>query len=1639
MLDLDAKRKTEVKPSDPITTIIAPILSSLAAWGTIKWAWVAVQVALQLVYSWFVDQNRPKQDKPTYGWEAGSNTVGVGRPVPLIYGTHKAFGHILQSYISTSDDTQWAHMLLGVSEGSIEAIREIKIDDQLVRHTLLNTDNYQDCYFTKGTVYANGRTGTATQGKIPWFGETRNTYAVNLRMDDGTEHVYPTAASDVDDFEIVLSFPQGLYHMESDGDVKNNGLGIAIDCRKDGGAWLGEKTFRIESNKRTNFFKTKRATELWGDPEQDPDSPFRTPGRYDIRVRTMSRSEYNSTYTVRKLEWKTVCTGTGQNRECSDVQVWNEYQPSCYRDEAYDAWMPVFASVTETTSKATAYPNTALVAVKVKATNLMSGGLPTVSCVVDGIKVRTRVNGSWTAPAFTRNPAWIVYDLLTNARYGLGSYISEEDVDLASFEAFAAYCDELVSVFEEDGVTVHHVEPRCTCNIVIDQAEPAFDIIHKVLAPSRGLLVEADGKYRIVIEKPEPMTQIFTMGNIVKDSLRTHWMNLKEEYNTIEALYLDESKDWERGSARYSTSLDPKQLPAKPKVMQTELPGVTRYSQAKREANFRLNLLTRLSQSVEFDVALDAITCCVGDVIGVAHDVPQWGYSGRVAELVPGTPNVLTMDRTDLPFEAGKTYEVVLRFPNDEIHFYDVQSVSSKTVTVNSACKCHAQPMPSLGDSPARDAVYSYGEVNKSIKQFRVSSLTLNDDLTRHISAYEYSPDVYEETRVCLNELPSLSALPNPLAIGPVRELRAEQHERVTTDNRTQFFADISWLPPDSTDGVYSHGKVWYRVAGQASWSYAGDGYDSFMLPLKPGEYHVAVTSVAASGVQQDVGQVSYVYFTITGKTGLPGKATGVLATGEPGAIAVSWSAPNTPDTAGYRVYMGTSPTFSYSLDTPNWEGNALNCTLPVPGGVTRYFKVHAMDSYKQLSEPSDGTASATAKNIVFRQAEQPTASGVGDLWIDTDNGNRLWYWDGTAWQDAQDLSVDRSQPTSLATVTATISNESLYQDGLGNWWVRLTVDLGNIPEDGRRAYIQVKHKTQAAADYTLDEQVAVVSGSATVTLDSLVPSTNYFFGFAPVTHYGVSGTGREIAYETAKDQSIPGVPVMTIAPLQSGISVLLDKAVENDWDRNEVVVLASNLSADDWGVDYEGAVAPDWLTVHSTAHDGAVSQEVKLTTSTGVGFAYVHQTQPCSAGQTAVLTAQAKGTRGGSGSGRMRLKFLNDADVSMGEYAALFVPTANFSPQSISYTAPAETTKVRVEMGCYASSGGDTADICFDSASLSIAGGANVLANPSFETVGGLTGWVTKAAGRSAKFDILDGIMTNYTYWVKARRFDTSNNFSDYCVEQSVTPSGIEQITDDGRKIILGSWGLVTIDPSNPSDSRQFVNRMLMGMGSNGDWVPLNWTGTPKVLVSPRSVRTYRKYGGGTPPPDYSPHNQRLECYADGISPAGFRLNCKVWAEGTQPMHDISDVTVRNPGNEWASTDSSSTCVQLRIGGSNYHWMQLCAFTGATQRIYYKLYWRRISAPTTSWQLAGEFHTEYGHYNGSFFWGYPSAWKDWSHTIDGLDTGTYQVRVVFDHISQDRGWNDGNPYVVVKWWAERNETAIDSGDVNWIAMEGGD
>jgi hypothetical protein len=146
-------------------------------------------------------------------------------------------------------------------------------------------------------------------------------------------------------------------------------------------------------------------------------------------------------------------------------------------------------------------------------------------------------------------------------------------------------------------------------------------------------------------------------------------------------------------------------------------------------------------------------------------------------------------------------------------------------------------------------------------------------------------------------------------------------------------------------------------------------------------------------------------------------------------ALANAATAQSTADGKIDSFYQDTAPVSAnegdFWIDTD--DGNKLyrwDSTLETAGWV------EVQDDQIQTAIDNAATAQSTAdgKITTFYQTEPPTAEGVGDLWVDTDDKNKLYRWDGTSWATIRDQEITENaalisdEQTARATADAALA-----------------------------------------------------------------------------------------------------------------------------------------------------------------------------------------------------------------------------------------------------------------------------------------------------------------------------------------------------------------------------------------------------------------------------------------------------------------------------------------------------------------------------------------------------------------------------------------------------------------------------------------
>lgn len=238
-------------------------------------------------------------------------------------------------------------------------------------------------------------------------------------------------------------------------------------------------------------------------------------------------------------------------------------------------------------------------------------------------------DGDWDGlfkKGWTNNPAWILYDLLTNSRYGMGSFY-KFDVDKMDFYDAAQFCDELV----DDGNG--NFVPRYTWNGLIDQQKMGREVVMDVAASFNGTLFEDNsGAVRLKIPRDDDAAvHIFTPSNVIDGLFNYSYTDPSLWYNSVSVTFINEDEDWiqdqrvvedEEAIAKYGKN-----------ETSANLIGCTSVQEAVRKAWYSLLTYTTETLSVSFVTTREGLNCNIGDVILISDPDMNSGQSGRITSV----------------------------------------------------------------------------------------------------------------------------------------------------------------------------------------------------------------------------------------------------------------------------------------------------------------------------------------------------------------------------------------------------------------------------------------------------------------------------------------------------------------------------------------------------------------------------------------------------------------------------------------------------------------------------------------------------------------------------------------------------------------------------------------------------------------------------------------------------------------------------------------------------------------------------------------------------------------------------------------------------------------------------------------------
>ncbi|VGM95213.1 Domain of uncharacterised function (DUF1983) [uncultured Avibacterium sp.] len=314
----------------------------------------------------------------------------------------------------------------------------------------------------------------------------------------------------------------------------------------------------------------------------------------------------------------------------------------------------LWSSYTEIIETQFAYPNTALVGIQFDSEYF--GSIPNRNYEIYGIKLKVPSNynpisrtytGLWDGTfkiAWSNNPAWVLYDLMTNKRYGLGQRLGEFSVDKWTLYQVAQYCDQLVP----DGFGGQ--EPRFTCNAWLVEQRKAYDVINDICSIFRAMPVWNGREFTVVMDRPADPVWTYTNANVVNGEFSYQYSALKARHNEIHVEYIDAADSYEKKVEVVSDDALIRRYGLN--IKKVTAFGCTSRGQAHRTGKWILETERLETKTVTFSVGAEGLMHIPGDIIRVADsDYAATNIGGRVL-AIEGRKAILDREITI----SGKSY-----------------------------------------------------------------------------------------------------------------------------------------------------------------------------------------------------------------------------------------------------------------------------------------------------------------------------------------------------------------------------------------------------------------------------------------------------------------------------------------------------------------------------------------------------------------------------------------------------------------------------------------------------------------------------------------------------------------------------------------------------------------------------------------------------------------------------------------------------------------------------------------------------------------------------------------------------------------------------------------------------------------------
>lgn len=781
-------------------------------------------------------------------------------------------------------------LLLAVSDGEVVndfSLKQLHFGGVPVQN--------EDGTFNYDGVIAEFRPGTQTQDYIQGFSESSAEFQVAREVTHNTPYTLTVSNKNLSAIRFRLLWPRVLKQKDN-GDMVGSVVEYKIEMAVDGASYQTYLTGKIDGKNTT--------------------------GGYDRSIRVNLPQNFTSQVLIRVSR---------VTPDSDGVKVVDAFQVQSY------------AKVIDAKFR---YPLTAMLYVEFDS-DLFQNQIPTISLKKKWKIIQVPSNydpinrtysGTWDGVfkwAWSNNPAWVLYDLIMNQRYGLDQRELGIPVDKWSLYEVAQYCDELVP--DNRG----GMEPRYLMDVVVQSQVEAFQLVRDICSAFRGMTFYNGESLSIIVDKPRDPVYLFTADNVVDGVFVRTFPSEKTMYTSCNVMFDDEENQYEQDvepvfnpDAAMRFGHNPTSITAI---------GCTRRTEANRRGRWILQ--TNLSATtVSFSTGLEGMIPSCGDVIYVAD--PHWQsafnlvLSGRIME-VTGTQVFLAF-RCDA--KAGDT--LILNTDDGKPVRRTIASVSAdgKTLTLNVGYNFDVAP----------DSVFLIESDQLAAEQYvvtRIEKGSDDDEFTFAITATQYNPNKYDaiDNGVITDDRPT--SVVDPDSLGAPKDLTISSFSRIVQGMSVETMV-IGWS------------AVQYAKLYEVQWRKDGGNWNNVprtattqvdIEGIYAGEYQARVRCISGGNVASPWSSLASA--SLTGKVGAPKVPINLFASdNEIFGIRVKWAMPEgAEDTAYIELYQsqsGTDQDASLLTLIPYPASEYWHSILPA--GYVNFYKARSVDRIGNVSAWTD-------------------------------------------------------------------------------------------------------------------------------------------------------------------------------------------------------------------------------------------------------------------------------------------------------------------------------------------------------------------------------------------------------------------------------------------------------------------------------------------------------------------------------------------------------------------------------------------------------------------------------------------------------------------------------------------------------------